>query len=288
MKISEAFDLYKKNYLIVKRYSRRVIESHDYAKVDLTSTLGDKKLKNLSLSDIGIWAEHLKYRELPNGSIKPRAINTIRSYMNRLRAVIKYMWLVGEKCIDYQLIPVPKAEEVEIGFLYEEEVQAMIDNAFSVRNKFVISLLYSSGIRLSELLSLNRDSIRDRTFTVIGKGNKRRICFIDERTEQLMQEYLKTREDDCEALVVSNIYKERMTPTNIQLLIRNSAKRAGIERRVTPHMLRHSFATNFVRNNGNMRYLSRILGHSNINTTMIYTHVVDKDLFKQYNLYHTV
>ena len=164
----------------------------------------------------------------------------------------------------------------------------MIDNAFSLRNKFVISLLYSSGIRLSELLSLNRDSIKNKSFTVIGKGKKRRLCFIDDRTEKLMDEYLKSRDDDSPALIVSNIYKDRMSPTNIQLLIRNSAKRAGIERRVTPHMLRHSFATNFTRNNGNIRYLSRLLGHSDINTTMIYTHVVDNDLYKQYFLYHTI
>lgn len=287
MKISEAFDLYKKNFLLVKNYSRRVIETHDYVKGDLVSKIGDKRLNHFTMDDIGDWSNSLKVRVLPDGSTKPRATNTVRSYMNSLRAVIKYMWLIGEKCIDYQLIPVPKAEDVEIGFLYEDEVQAMIDNAFNLRNKFVISLLYSSGIRLSELLSLNRDSIRDRTFTVIGKGKKRRICFIDERTERLMNEYLESRHDDSEALIVSAIYKDRMSPTNIQLLIRNSAKRAGIKRRVTPHMLRHSFATNFMRNNGNMRYLSRMLGHSDINTTMIYTHVVDKDLWKQYQEFHS-
>lgn len=288
MRISEAFDLYKNNFLIAKHYSRRVIESHDYAKSDLVSNIGDKKLSKFTLEDVGSWARELHTRTLPDGSTKPRATNTVRSYMNRLRATIKYMDLIGEKCIDYQLIPVPKHEDVEIGFLYEDEVQAMIDNAFSLRNQFVISLLYSSGIRLSEFLSLNRDSIRDRTFNVIGKGGKNRLCFIDERTEKLMTKYLKTRKDDCEALVVSNVYKKRMTPTNVQLLIRNSAKRAGIERRVTPHMLRHSFATNFIRNNGNMRYLSRMLGHSDINTTMIYTHVVDNDLFKQYDKFHSI
>ena len=287
MKISESFDLYKKNFLLVKNYSRRVIETHDYVKRDLVNKIGDKRLDHFTMDDIGDWANALKVRILPDGSTKLRAANTVRSYMNSLRAVIKYMWLIGEKCIDYQLIPVPKAEDVEIGFLYEDEVQAMIDNAYNLRNKFVISLLYSSGIRLSELLSLNRDSIRDRTFTVIGKGKKRRICFIDERTERLMNEYLESRDDNSEALIVSAIYKDRMSPTNIQLLIRNSAKRAGIKRRVTPHMLRHSFATNFMRNNGNMRYLSRMLGHSDINTTMIYTHVVDKDLWKQYQEFHS-
>lgn len=288
MKISEAFDLYKNNYLVVKRYARRTIETHDYAKQNLIDTIGDKKLKNLSLEDIAFWAKEMEIKKLPDGNTKKRAINTIRSYINSLRAVIKYMDLTGHKCLEYQLIPVPKHEDKEIGFLYEDEVQAMIDNAFSLRNKFVISLLYSSGIRLSELLSLNRDSIKNRSFTVIGKGKKRRLCFIDDRTEKLMNKYLESRTDDSPALIVSNIYKDRMSPTNIQLLIRNSAKRAGIKRRVTPHMLRHSFATNFTRNNGNIRYLSRLLGHSDINTTMIYTHIVDNDLYKQYYEFHTI
>ena len=288
MKISEAFDLYKNNYLKVKRYARRTIETHDYAKKDLIRVVGDKKLKYFTLEDVAYWSESLKNKKMDDGSTRPRATNTVRSYLNSLRAVIKYMDLRGEKCIEYQLIPVPKHEDVEIGFLYEEEVQAMIDNAYSLRNKFVISLLYSSGIRLSEFLSLDRDSIKNKSFTVIGKGKKRRLCFIDDRTEKLMKEYLASRNDESPALVVSNLYKDRMTPTNVQLLVKNTALRAGIKRRVTPHMLRHSFATNFTRNNGNIRYLCRMLGHSDINTTMIYTHVVDNDLYKQYHAYHTV
>ena len=79
-----------------------------------------------------------------------------------------------------------------------------------------------------------------------------------------------------------------MTATNIQLLVRNSASRAGITKKVTPHTLRHSFATNFLKNNGNMRYLSAMLGHASLDTTMMYAHVVDRDLQGQYEKYHTI
>ncbi len=79
-----------------------------------------------------------------------------------------------------------------------------------------------------------------------------------------------------------------MTATNIQLLVRNTAIRAGINKRVTPHTLRHSFATNFLRNNGNMRYLAQLLGHASLETTQVYAHVVDKDLQRQYKIYHTI
>ena len=94
--------------------------------------------------------------------------------------------------------------------------------------------------------------------------------------------------DNSEALVVSYENKTRMTATNIQLLVRNAAKRAGIKKHVTPHTLRHSFATNFLRNNGNLRYLSTLLGHSSLDTTAIYTHVVDNDLEQQYQRYHSI
>jgi site-specific recombinase XerD len=103
-----------------------------------------------------------------------------------------------------------------------------------------------------------------------------------------MDEYLATRKDNNAALIVSAENKARMTPTNIQLLVRNTAKRAGIDKHVTPHTLRHSFATNFLRNNGNMRYLAELLGHSSMDTTMMYAHVVNKDLQRQYEIYHTI
>lgn len=164
----------------------------------------------------------------------------------------------------------------------------MIECSTSVRNAFVISLLYSSGIRLSELIALNRGQIIDRRFTVIGKGRKPRLCFIDQRTELLMNMYLASRKDNHEALIVSNEFKRRMTATNIQLLVRNSASKACLNKKVSPHTLRHSFATNFLKNNGNMRYLSAMLGHASLDTTMMYAHVVDSDLQDQYQKYHTI
>lgn len=271
-----------------KHFSRRVLESNDFVARKIVEVIGDKELANFTLEDVGTWAQSMETIKLPNGCSRPRRINSVRTDMQRLRGMLKYMSMIGEDCLNWQLVPVPKHEDVDVGFLYEEEVTAMIENAFSLRNKFIISLLYSSGIRLSEMLALNRDSIVNRTFSVIGKGRKARLCFIDCRTEELMEAYLASRDDNCEALVVSAVYKQRMTATNVQLLIRNSAKRAGIEKRVTPHILRHSFATNFMRNNGSIRYLSNLLGHSSVSTTMFYTHIVDNDLRQQYERFHSV
>lgn len=279
MKISEAFDLYKNNYMFYKSHSRRVLENHEYVKDRIVKIVGDKEIGELTLEEVQHWASEI---------LIGRAWNTVRNDVVRLRAVLKYIRTLGVKCVDPELIPVPKREEVTRDFLTSDEVESMIENACNIRSKFVISLLYSSGIRLSEFLSLNRDSIQDKKFQVVGKGQKTRLCFTDDRTIELMYDYLATRNDQSEALVVSRVQKERMTPTNVQMLVKNAARMAGIKKHVTPHVLRHSFATNFIHNNGNIRYLSTMLGHRSVATTMVYTHVVDNDLEKQYREFHTI
>lgn len=278
MLISDAFDLYKKNYMAVRHQSIRILETHEVCKRQLVQFLGDKDMAEITIDDVARWEKWLN---------KSRCLNTVRNYITRLRVVADYMALLGVPSIKAALIPIPRREATVPTFLTPSEVEAMIACSYSLRNAFTISLLYSSGIRLSELIQLNRGQIVDRQFTVIGKGNKPRLCFIDERTEHLMEHYLRTREDRADALIISAQNKARMTPTNVQLLIRNSATRAGITKKVTPHTLRHSFATNFLRNNGNMRYLSTMLGHASLDTTMMYAHVVDNDLKDQYKKYHT-
>lgn len=279
MRISEAFDLYRDDYIRLKNQSKRTEEMHDCCKRLLMQIIGDIDISELTLNEIRDWREEL---------LKTRCINGVRVYIIRLRAVLSYLNIRKLPALDARLVPVPQREPSVPAFLDEREVTAMIDHAFSVRNAFIVSLIYSSGIRLSELIRLNRGQIHDNSFTVVGKGQKPRLCFIDKRTSDLMEQYLASRKDNNPALIVSQEHKDRMTATNIQLLVRNTALRAGINKRVTPHTLRHSFATNFLRNNGNMRYLASLLGHSSLETTQMYAHVVDKDLQRQYNIYHTI
>lgn len=279
MKISEAFDMYIQEYLLLKNGSEGTIEHYYKYKKSFCACIGDIKLEEVDLETISKWNSCL---------MKGRSENTVREYLCGLRMLLRYCSLRNLPCLNYSLVPVPKRTPVIPTFLTKEEVSLMIDNACNVRAAFVISLLYSSGIRLSEMLALDRGQIVNRRFTVIGKGKKPRICFIDERTEELMDEYLKKRTDKNNALIVSKD-KKRMTATNVQLLVSNAARNAGLSHKhIHPHTLRHSFATNFLENNGNMRYLSVLMGHSNLNTTAMYAHVVDVDLEKQYKRFHSV
>lgn len=279
MLISQAFDSYERNYMAIRHQSIRICQTHAVTRRMLIEILGDKDMADITVEDIGKWVKELRKR---------RCSNTVRNYIVRLRVVTEYLALIDVPCIKTALIPIPKREATIPAFLTADDVTKMIECSYNIRNAFVISLLYSSGIRLSEMIQLNRNSIVDHKFTVVGKGKKARLCFIDDRTEKLMAQYLKSRDDNSEALIVSAQNKARMTPTNVQLLIKNSAIRAGIDKRVTPHTLRHSFATNFLKNNGNIRYLSTMLGHASLDTTMMYTHVVDNDLEAQYKRFHTI
>lgn len=277
MLISEAFEQYQNNYMLLKYQSIRMVETHQQVRRSLVAAIGDKDVSDFSLNDLGVW-----HRSIARG----RCQNTVRNYVSCIRNVLRYLELQDIRSLKSALVVVPKRIDTRVEYLTRDEVQTMIDNACSLRNQFSISLLFCSGIRLSEFISLNRDHIRNKSFTVVGKGGKARLCFIDQRTEALMKAYLATRTDYNDALVVSNLHKDRMTASNVQLFIKNSAKRAGINRHITPHTLRHSFATDFLHNGGDVRYLQVLLGHASLNTTMRYTHVADNDLEQTYRKYH--
>lgn len=278
MKISEAFNMYREEYLDIKIQAKRIVETHEQVKRLLIQELGDIQIADLTIRNIGQLVQDMR---------KTRSQNTIRNYLTRIRMVTKHLEMREITCLKSELIPIPKRIDTIPEFLTAKEVSKMINSTTRLRNKFIISLLYSSGIRLSELISLNKDQIQDKRFSIIGKGGKARLCFIDQRTEDLLNSYLSKRKDNSEALIVSYNNLSRMTPTNVQLLVKNAAKRAGINKHVTPHTLRHSFATNFLQNNGNLRYCQEMMGHALISTTTKYSHVTNRDLERQYRTYHT-
>lgn len=147
-------------------------------------------------------------------------------------------------------------------------------NISMLRNKLILTLLYSTGLRVSELITLKIIAIdeQERTIRVRGKGDKDRIVIFDDNTLNLIHEYLDKRQFENEYLFVSQKNKT-LTPRYIQLMIKEYAKRAQITKKVTPHILRHSFATHLLKNGVDIRAIQQLLGHSNLSTTQIYTSV---------------
>lgn len=281
MKISVAYMRYINEYLEIKGVDFNQITHYKAAARLWCEIVGDKEIADISMEDIAKFSSGLKTYGRRRGN------NTVAYYIKELRVVLRYWRIRGEKVLDSEIIPIPKREPNTPSFLSKEEVDRMIRSSSLIRTKFIISLLYSSGLRVSEVRSLNVDSIRDRQFTVVGKGKKERLGFIDERTEHYMVKYLSSRKDGSVALLVS-AQGERLSVSTIQLIVKNAARRAGITKKVSPHTLRHSFATNFIANDGNIRHLALLMGHNSIETTATYTHLVNNDLMREYCLHHTI
>ncbi|MEK7480607.1 MAG: site-specific tyrosine recombinase/integron integrase [Patescibacteria group bacterium] len=174
----------------------------------------------------------------------------------------------------------------------QEAKNSVLDNFASLRSlrdKAILELLFSTGLRVSELAALNRDSLdlaRDE-FSVRGKGEKVRLVFLSPNAKQALKTYLEKRGDIEEALFI-NTKKEpaRLTPRQIQRLMRFYATKAGIAKKVTPHTLRHFFATDLLINGADLRSVQALLGHSSISTTQVYTHLTDKTLREVHRAFH--
>lgn len=165
------------------------------------------------------------------------------------------------------------------------------DHARSLRDRALLELFFSTGLRLSELCSLNRDlDLTKDEFSIRGKGDKVRVVFLSDRARETLRNYLKVRKDFAEPLfanISANSSADmRLTPRSIERIVKHYATVAGISKRVTPHVLRHSFATDLLSNGADIRSVQMMLGHANIATTQVYTHVTDKQLREVHKKFH--
>ena len=175
-----------------------------------------------------------------------------------------------------------------------------MDTPKGLRDRAIIELLFSSGLRVSELVALNRDhiNITRREFMVRGKGQKDRPVFISSDAARHIQNYLTTRKDSLKPLFIS--YRDttpqhldttgdfrRLTPRSVQRIVKHYALSAGITKHVSPHTMRHSFATDLLMNGADLRAVQSMLGHSNISTTQVYTHVTDQHLREVHKFHNT-
>ena len=221
-----------------------------------------------------------------------------------LRGFLKYLAKRGIKSLDPSLVDLPRAAKKQVTFLHFDEVERLlseipIDTETGLRDRAIIELLFSGGLRVSELCNLNRDSINltRREFMVRGKGKKDRPIFIDQTTAEHIEEYLNARTDSLPALFLNNSSNQnipdtsgnfrRLSPRSIERIIQKYARLAGITKHVTPHTLRHSFATDLLMNGADIRSVQSLLGHANIATTQIYTHVTDPHLKEVHEKFHT-
>lgn len=247
----------------------------------------------------------LKLNRFSDNQNKERLSALTQSYhLIALRGFFKYLAKRGIKSLDPSLIDLPRAAKKQVTFLHFDEIERLLaeiplDTESGLRDRAIIELLFSGGLRVSELCSLNRDSINleRREFMVRGKGKKDRPIFIDKSTAECIEEYLNMRTDTLPALFLNNSANQqipstsgdfrRLTPRSIERIVQKYTRLAGITKHVTPHTMRHSFATDLLMNGADIRSVQSLLGHANISTTQIYTHITDPHLKEVHEKFHS-
>ncbi|MDD5251583.1 MAG: tyrosine-type recombinase/integrase [Patescibacteria group bacterium] len=233
--------------------------------------------------------------------------NTQNYHLIALRSFLKYLAKRDIKTLAPEKIELARMPERTVEFLSEEELARLLAaplktptgetataSLVRLRDKAILELLFSTGLRVSELAGLKRDSInlKQAEFTVRGKGDKPRVVFLSENAKKWLKEYLDKRGDVDPHMFVSHDRAKKgrddggLTPRSIQRLVEHYAKAAGITKRITPHTMRHTFATDLLRNGADIRSVQTMLGHSSITTTQIYTHITDERLKEVYEKYH--
>ncbi len=213
--------------------------------------------------------------------------NTQNYYLIALRAFLKYFTKRGLKTISPEVIELAKVGERSIDLITPEELKRLLDSpdASSIsglRDKAILETLFSTGLRVSELCALPRDlDLRAEEFSVRGKGEKVRVVFLSLEAKDSIKKYLEKRKD------IDNDEMFPVTSRSVQRIIKHYAIKAGISKKVTPHVVRHMFATDLLGNGADLRSVQMLLGHANIATTQIYTHVTDKALRETHKKFHS-
>ena len=242
-----------------------------------------------------------RYKNINNQGLSPL---TQAYHLIALRGFLRYLARRGIDSLDPSLVDLPKAVKKQVTFLHFDEVERLLDTIDTstesgLRDRAIIELLFSGGLRVSELCSLNREQVNleRREFMVRGKGSKDRPIFISKSAAERVKDYLDARHDSLPALFLNNSRNlqavdtsgdfRRLTPRSIERIIEKYTRAAGITKHVTPHTLRHSFATDLLMNGADIRSVQSLLGHANIATTQIYTHVTDQHLKEVHSKFHS-
>jgi len=217
-------------------------------------------------------------------------------YVIALRNFLKFLsrrdikTLAAEK-LELPKTPMRQVETIEYGDLERLLAAPKGENMRALRDRAILEMFFSTGLRLAELCSLSRRiDLKRRELTVRGKGEKLRVVFISDSAKKAIEQYLEKRSDTDEALFISldrkGNYIGRITPRAVQRLVAFRAKEAGIPKKIHAHLLRHSFATDLLVNGADLRSVQMLLGHANISTTQVYTHLTNKELHEIHEKFH--
>ena len=276
----------------------------------LPSQSGEAKKSTANLTSEAISAENVRQYRLYLSRFTDEHEQTLKRvtqnyHLIALRSFLKYLNKRDIPALASEKIDLPKAESHTIKFLDHEQVERLmnmpeISTPEGLRDKAILEVLFSTGLRVSELVSLNRDQVNldRREFGVVGKGRRVRVVFLSEKSAEWLKRYLATREDSLQPIFIRYSGKKpdasdmsgnsiRLTARSVQRLVAKYAAKAKLLIKITPHGLRHSFATDLLSNGADLRAIQELLGHKNVSTTQIYTHVTNPQLKQIHDKFHT-
>jgi site-specific recombinase XerD len=280
--------------------SMKTIQNYSHYLNRLSDYAGDIKLKDIDVELVRKWRMWLN--RLPTATNDELTKTTQNYHLIALRSFLRFCAKRNWETLQPDKIELARTKRPQVTFLTIEELQRLtaqpdVSKQNGLRDVAIIELLFSSGLRVSELVSLDRDHInlKRREFMVRGKGQKDRPIFISDEAATWIQKYLDMRTDNTKPLFIrySGTKKidnsgnfSRLTARSVQRMVSRYARLAGITKHVSPHTLRHSFATDLLMNGADLRSVQAMLGHSNIATTQIYTHVTDPHLKAVHQKFH--
>jgi site-specific recombinase XerD len=289
-------------YLELERnVSQLTVRNYDHYLRRFVDFAGDIDPKNIDLAMIRKYRLFLSRYIDPN-SHQPLKRKTQNYFLIALRAFLKYLAridiisLAPEKVELGEQDPSP-LKVLDDGSLEQLLSQPDITTVSGMRDKAILITLFSTGLRVSELASLNRDQINldRREFGIVGKGGKERVVFLSDSAVEFLGVYLDHRTDDFKPLFIrfqgtqdpsDDGENMRLTTRSIERIVEKYVKQAGLSIKATPHTLRHNFATDLLSNGADIRSVQEMLGHSSITTTQIYTHVTNKQLKEVHHAFH--
>lgn len=287
---SDQITLFLSSLRSERNLSPYTIKNYSIDLDDLCEYLKDKPFSKVKKLDARGFLYYLENKKFKRRSLA-RKISACRSF---------YAWLQREKKISenpFALISTPRLEKKLPNFLYKDEINRLFSSIpsstpFELRDKAIIEILYGSGIRVSEIVKLNLSDIDLDSYEikVLGKGSKERIVIIGSKSVEALKNYLRNGrikfiKNDTRALFLGS-FGGRLTQRSIERTLKKWVKKAGIAKKVTPHTLRHSFATHLLDNGADLRVVQELLGHSSLSTTQVYTHVTKEKMKSIYKMAH--
>ena len=290
MNLHDAIEDFLRYLLIDKNYSNNTIDSYKEDLIKFRDFFKNKSISDIDIDDLKKYVKYLNDLNLNELSIS-RSISCIKSF---------YKYLNIEKIIDNNpsdTLYLPKVRKKLPNTLSEEEVDKLLDinltDCFSYRNKAMLEVLYATGLRVSELVNLKMENIdfESDIIRTFGKGNKERVIPIGEYARYYLDLYLKDYRNQMlkhgnNEYVFLNNHGKNMTRQGFFKIIKVIASEKGINKEISPHILRHSFASHLLKHGADLRTIQELLGHSNVSTTQIYTHISNEESKENYKNYH--